>query len=155
MELDTNFYYVSEKKVHNPKTKETLFTTTRNGECSYFRKNYCLMEWFSKHWNIDIENCTDYLVDKDDIIALIKDCQLAIDLVDDAVNGRDVDFDDSLEELSEDVQSQLVKLFPYNGWRFGKVKFDGDDYNDVKDIIRQFETTYWENTDKLIFTNWW
>ena len=30
-----------------------------------------------------------------------------------------------------------------------------DDYNDVKDIIRQFETMYWEDTDKLIFTNWW
>ena len=155
MGLDTNFYYVTEKKIQIPKTKEIRFTTTTNSECAYFRKNYCLMEWFEKHWGISVENCEYYLVDKEDIDALLKDCQLAIDLVDDAVNGREVDFDDSLEEVNDDVQKQLVKLFPYNGWRFGKVKFDGDDYNDVKDIIRQFETTYWEDTDKLIFTNWW
>lgn len=155
MGLDTNFYYVTQKKVHNPKTKETLFTTSTSDECAYFRKNYCLMEWFDKHWGISVENCEYYLVDKEDIDALLKDCQLAIDLVDDSLKGKDISYFDSLEELSEDVQKQLVKLFPYNGWRYNKKRFDGDDYNEVKEIVRVLGDIHWENTDKLIFTNWW
>lgn len=155
MGLDTNFYYVTQKKVVNPKTKETLFTTTRNGECSYFRRNYCLMEWFTKHWNIDIKNCEYYLVDKEDIDALLKDCQLAIDLVDDSLKRKEIDYFDDLEELSEDVQSQLFKLFPNNGWRYNHTRFDGRDYNEIKEIVRVLGNIHWENTDKLIFTNWW
>lgn len=155
MGLDTNFYYVTEKKIQIPKTKEIRFTTTTNDECAYFRKNYCLMEWFDKHWNISVENCEYYLVDKEDIDALLKDCQLAIDLVDDSLKGQEIGYFDSLEELSEDVQSQLCKLFPNNGWRHGKKRFDGHDYNEVKEIVRVLEDIYWEDTDKLIFTNWW
>lgn len=154
MGLDTNFYYVTQKKVHNPKTKEVHFTTSTDSECAYFRKNYCLMEWFDKHWGISVDNCEYYLVDKEDIDALLKDCQLAIDLVDDSLKGKEIDYFDDLEELSEDVQSQLFKLFPNNGWRFKK-RFDGHDYNEVKEIVRVLGNIHWENTDKLIFTNWW
>ena len=113
------------------------------------------MEWFDKHWGISIDNCEYYLVDKEDIDALLKDCQLAIDLVDDSLKGKDIDYCDTLEELSEDVQSQLVKLFPNNGWRYNHTRFDGCDYNEVKEIVRLLGNIYWENTDKLIFTNWW
>lgn len=155
MGLDTKFYYITQKKVHNPKTKETLFTTYTNDECAYFRKNYCLMEWFDKHWGINVDNCEYYLVDKEDIDALLKDCQLAIDLVDDSLKGEEIDYFDTLEELSEDVQSQLCKLFPNNGWRYSKERFDGHDYNEVKEIVRTLVNIYWEDTDKLIFTNWW
>ena len=112
------------------------------------------MEWFDKHWGINVDNCEYYLVDKEDIDALLKDCQLAIDLVDDSLKGKDIDYFADLEELSEDVQSQLCKLFPNNGWRFKK-RFDGHDYNEVKEIVRVLGNIHWENTDKLIFTNWW
>ena len=159
MGLDTNFYYVTEKKVHNPKTKEVHFTTTPNNECAYFRKNYCLMEWFDKHWGISVDNCEYYLVDKEDIDALLKDCQLAIDLVDDAMREMNIsindDFTTIFEKIDENVQNQLVKLFPMNGWRHGKKRFDVEDYSNVKEIVRKLEDIYWEDTDKLIFTNWW
>lgn len=155
MGLDTKFYYATQKKVHNPKTKEVHFTTYTNDECAYFRKNYCLMEWFDKHWGISVDNCEYYLVDKEDIDALLKDCQLAIDLVDDNVEGKEIDYFDDLEELSEDVQNQLIKLFPTNGWKYGKKRFDGHDYNEVKEILHVLGDIHWENTDKLIFTNWW
>ena len=159
MGLDTNFYYVTQKKVHNPKTKETLFTTSTHDECGYFRKNYCLMEWFEKHWGISVENCEYYLVDKEDIDALLKDCQLAIDLVDDAIRNEPVsiynDLTTILEKVDEDVQNQLAKLFPMNGWRYNHTRFDAHDYSDVKEIVRVLGNIYWENTDKLIFTNWW
>ena len=159
MGLDTNFYYVTQKKVHNPKTKETLFTTSTNNECCYFRKNYCLMEWFEKHWGISVENCEYYLVDKEDIDALLKDCQLAIDLVDDAIRNEPVsiynDLTTILEKVDEDVQNQLSKLFPMNGQRSSKKRFDEHDYSEVKEIVRKLGDIYWENTDKLIFTNWW
>lgn len=159
MGLDTNFYYVTQKKVHNPKTKEVHFTTTTNNECGYFRKNYCLMEWFEKHWGISVDNCEYYLVDKEDIDALLKDCQLAIDLVDDAIMNEPVsiynDLTTILEKVDEDVQNQLKKLFPMNGWRCGKKRFDEHDYSDVKEIVSVLGNIHWENTDKLIFTNWW
>ena len=155
MGLDTNFYYVTEKKIHKPKTMEILFTTTTNNKCGYFRKNYCLMEWFEKHWNVSVKNCEYYLVDKEDIDALLKDCQLAIDLVDDSLKGQEIGYFDTLEELSEDVQNQMVKLFPMNGWRHGKKQFDGHDYNEVKEIVRVLGDIHLEDTDKLIFTNWW
>lgn len=155
MGLDTNFYYVSQRKIYNPKTKETMVTTSTDSECAYFRKNYCLMEWFDKHWGIGVENCEYYLVDKEDIDALLKDCQLAIDLVDDTVKGKEIDYFDDLEELSDDVQKQLVKLFPNNGWRSNKTRFDGHDYNEVKEIVRVLGDIYWEDTENLIFTNWW
>jgi hypothetical protein len=113
------------------------------------------MEWFDKHWGINVDNCEYYLVDKEDIDALLKDCQLAIDLVDDSLKGKDISYFDALEELSEDVQSQLCKLFPTNGWRYSKKRFDGHDYNEVKEIVRVLGNIHWENTDKLIFTNWW
>jgi hypothetical protein len=95
------------------------------------------------------------LVDKEDIDALLKYCQLAIDLVDDSLKGKEIDYFDDLEELSEYVQKQLVKLFPSTGWRYSKKRFDGHDYNEVKEILRVLGNIYWENTDKLIFTNWW
>lgn len=159
MGLDTNFYYVTQKKVHNPKTKETLFTTSTSDECGYFRKNYCLMEWFEKHWGISVENCEYYLVDKEDIDALLKDCQLAIDLVDDAIRNEPIsiynDLTTILEKVDEDVQNQLLKLFPMNGWRYSKKRFDEHDYSEVKEIVRVFGNIHWENIDKLIFTNWW
>lgn len=159
MGLDTNFYYVTQRKVHNPKTKEVHFTTTTNNECGYFRKNYCLMEWFEKHWGISVENCEYYLVDKEDIDALLKDCQLAIDLVDDAIRNEPFsiynDLTTILEKVDEDVQNQLAKLFPNNGWRYNHTRFDAHDYSDVKEIVRVLGNIYWENTDKLIFTNWW
>lgn len=155
MELDTNFYYVTQKKVHNPKTKETIFTTSTNNECGYFRNNYCLMEWFEKHWGISVENHECYLVDKEDIDALLKDCQRAIDIVDDVVRWHVIDCYDSLDELSNDVQNQLAKIFPMNGWRHGKKRFDGHDYIDAKDIVRVLGDIHWENTDKLTFTTNW
>lgn len=159
MGLDTNFYYVTQKKVHNPKTKEVHFTTTTNNECCYFRKNYCLMEWFEKHWKISVENCEYYSVDKEDIDSLLKDCQRAIDIVDDAIRNEPVsiynDLTTILENVGEDVQNQLLKLFPMNGWRCGKKRFDEHDYSEVKEVVRKLGDINWTNTDKLIFTNWW
>ena len=159
MGLDTNFYYVTEKKIQIPKTKEIRFTTTTNSECAYFRKNYCLMEWFEKHWGISVDNCAYYLVDKEDIDALLKDCQLTIDLVDDAIRNEPFsiynDLTTILEKVDEDVQNQLSKLFPMNGWRSGKKRFDEHDYSEVKEVVRKLGDIYWEDTDKLIFTNWW
>jgi hypothetical protein len=114
------------------------------------------MEWFEKYWGISVENHEYYLVDKEDIDALLKDCQHAIDIVDDVVRWHVIDCYDSLDELSDDVQNQLSKLFPMNGCRRGKKRFDGHDYIDAKDIVRVLGDIHWENTDKLIFTtNWW
>ena len=159
MGLDTNFYYVTEKKIQIPKTKEVRFMISMNDECCYFRKNYCLMEWFEKHWEISVENCEYYLVDKEDTDALLKDCQRAIGIVDDAIRNEPVsiynDLTTILENVGEDVQNQLSKLFPMNGWRSGKKRFDEHDYSEVKEVVRKLGDIYWENTDKLIFTNWW
>lgn len=159
MGLDTNFYYVTQKKVHNPNTKEVHFMVSRNDECCYFRKNYCLMEWFEKHWKMSVENCEYYSVDKENIDALLKDCQRAIDIVDDAIRNEPVsiynDLTTILENVGEDVQNQLLKLFPMNGWRRGKKRFDEHDYSEVKEIVRNLGNINWTNTDKLIFMNWW
>lgn len=170
MGLDTYFYSVDERKIVNPKTRKTItFDCSSDNEIAYFRKNYCLMEWFEKHWDMEVENCVDYFVDKDDIDALIKDCQLAIDLVNDATGKNDYEFTDVIEGIAPDVEEQLKKLFPMNSWRsgrrwnyqtqsydLGERKFDGHDYNEVKEIIRALsDLSHWDYNDKLIFSNWW
>lgn len=117
------------------------------------------MEWFEKHWKMSVENCEYYSVDKENIDALLKDCQRAIDIVDDAIRNEPVsiynDLTTILENVGEDVQNQLLKLFPMNGWRRGKKRFDEHDYSEVKEIVRNLGNINWTNTDKLIFMNWW
>ena len=154
MGLDTNFYYVQENEAVNPKTNEVLNYISAHEECAYFRKNYCLIEWFEKHWNRDVVNCIDYIVDKSDIDALIEDCNLAIDLVDDVVKGREIEWHDTLPEITTEVHGQLNNLFPMNSWR-DCANFNGKDYNELKEIVHHLGDIEWENMDKLIFTNWW
>ena len=119
MGLDTYFYSCEDREVVNPKTKEKITYPCSSGfELAYFRKNYCLMEWFAKHWNMEVDNCVDYLVDKDDIDALLEDCKLAIDLVDELCGSKEIEWGE-IKEMTDEVEEQLKKLFPMNSWRSG------------------------------------
>ena len=170
MGLDTYFYGVDKRTIVNPKTKETIeYEVSTDNEIAYFRKNYCLMEWFEKHWQMEVENCVDYLVDKDDIDALLKDCQLAIDLVDEASNCKELEYCDVIEDITPEIEEQLKKLFPMNSWRRGRRwnnqtqsydeterNFDGRDYEELKEIIRSLsDLSHWKYNEKMIFHNWW
>ena len=170
MGLDTYFYGVEKRTMVNPKTKETIeYEGSTDNEIAYFRKNYCLMEWFEKHWQMEVENCVDYIVDKDDIDALLKDCHFAIDLVDEACNYKEHEHCGEITCLSDEVQSRLKKLFPMNSWRAGRRwnqmsqyydeyerKFDSRDYDELKEIIRSLsDLSHWKFNDKMIFANWW
>ncbi len=169
MGLDTYFYSCEDKEVVNPKTKEKItYPCSSEHELAYFRKNYCLMEWFEKYWGMEVKNCVDYLVDKDDIDALLKDCQLAIDLVDEACCYKELEHYGEITCLSDEVQSQLKKLFPMNSWRNGRRwnyqtqsydeterKFDGGDYEELVDIIKRLSNIDWKYIKRIIFYNWW
>lgn len=116
---------------------------------------------------MEVENCVDYLVDKDDIDALLKDCQLAIDLVDELCGYREVEWGE-IKGMTDEVAEQLKKLFPMNSWRAGRRwnlqtqsydeyerKFDGRDYEELKDIIERLSKIDWTYTKHIIFHNWW
>ena len=170
MGLDTYFYTADTYTIVNPRTKEKQeFLCSTHNEIAYFRKNYCLMEWFEKHWDMEVENCVDYIVVKDDIDALIKDCQLAIDLVDEATGKNDYEDMDVIDGISPEIEEQLKKLFPMNSWRqdmkwnsekqsydLVEHKFNGRDYDELKEIIRVLsDLSHWQYSDKIIFHNWW
>lgn len=168
MGLDTYFYSCEDREVVNPKTKEKItYPCSSEHELAYFRKNYCLMEWFEKHWQMEVENCVDYLVDKDDIDALLKDCHLAIDLVNEECDYREVEWGE-IKGMTVEVEEQLKKLFPMKSWRRGRRwnqntqsyeeterKFDGGDYEELKEIIERLSKIDWKYTKHIIFHNWW
>ena len=133
-------------------------------EFGRFRKNYVFMEWLEKRLDIKIEDQYYYVLYADDVKALLADCELVIDLVEDA-NKNEL-----IYKFSDELLEQIVKIFPQDNWNkqdFSHWDEDADepvlvphvfnmrDYDDIKNIHNTFSEVINEYVDKVIINNSW
>lgn len=104
-----------------------------------------------------------YVLYEEDVKALLEDCELVIDLVNDA--NKDENFMNYALQFSDELREQIIKIFPQNNWN--KEHFDHwdkkmnkpvcvphlfstKDYEDVVDIRNTFSGVIEKYIDKVI-----
>lgn len=104
----------------------------------YFRKVNFLIPFFEKRRHMEIENCEDLVIEKEDVKELIRRCKEVL----------------TNHELAE-------KLLPARaGFFFGNTEYDNSYYEDVYDVLQTFKTILLEfddlkdNEDIVIYC-WW
>ena len=167
MGLDTFIYKGWKDEVdsyYDINTKQLTVIPRQGIETNRFRKNYVFMEWMEKHLGFEIKDQEYYILYKDDIKALLEDCELVIDLVEDA-NRNTICY-----EFSDELREQIIKIFPQNNWNkedFSHWEKDASaptlvphyfglrDFEDVKQIRDTFDNIITEYVDKVIIQNSW
>ena len=167
MGLDTFIYKGWEDEVdsyYDIKTKKRTIIPRQGIEIGRFRKNYVFMEWLEKHLGFEMRDQEYYILYKDDIKALLEDCELVIDLVEDA-NKNTICY-----EFSDELREQIIKIFPQNNWNkedFSHWEKDASapilvphyfglrDFEDVKQIRDTFDNIITGYVDKVIIQNSW
>lgn len=146
------------------KTKQRTVIPRQGIETNRFRKNYVFMEWMEKHLGFEMQDQEYYILYENDIQALLEDCELVIDLVEDA-NKNTICY-----EFSDELREQIIKIFPQNNWNkedFSHWEKDASaptlvphyfglsDFERVKQIRDTFENIITEFVDKVIIQNSW
>jgi hypothetical protein len=167
MGLDTFIYKGWKDEVdsyYDINTKQLTVIPRQGIETNRFRKNYVFMEWLEKHLGFEMRDQEYYILYKDDVKALLEDCELVIDLVEDA-NRNTICY-----EFSDELREQIIKIFPQNNWNkedFSHWEKDASaptlvphyfglrDFEDVKQIRDTFENIITEYVDKVIIQNSW
>lgn len=167
MGLDTYIYKGWKDEVdsyYDIKTKQRTVIPRQGIETNRFRKNYVFMEWMEKHLGFEMQDQEYYILYKDDVKALLEDCELVIDLV------RDANRNTICCEFSDELREQIIKIFPQNNWNkedFSHWEKDASaptlvphyfglrDFEDVKQIRDTFENIITEYVDKVIIQNSW
>lgn len=178
MGLDTFIYKGWEDEVdsyYDIKTKQRTVIPRQGFETNRFRKNYVFMEWMEKHLGFEMKDQEYYILYEDDVKALLEDCELVIDLVEDANrNSFSYEYPDGtrqrIYEFSDELREQIIKIFPQNNWNkedFSHWEKDASaptlvphyfglsDFEDVKQIRDAFENIITEYVDKVIIQNSW
>ena len=166
MGLDTYIYKGWEDEVdsyYDIKTKQRTVVPRQGIEIGYFRKNYVFMEWMEKRLGFEMQDQEYYVLYEEDVKALLEDCELVIDLVNDANKGEN--FMNLSLQFSDELREQIIKIFPQNNWC--KEDFDHwdeksnkpvcvphlfgmKDYEDVEQIRNTFSDVIEKYVDKVI-----
>lgn len=166
MGLDTYIYKGWKDEVdryYDIKTKQRVVVPRQGVEIGYFRKNYVFMEWMEKRLGFEMEDQECYVLYEEDVNALLEDCELVIDLVNDANKGEN--FMNLSLQFSDELREQIIKIFPQNNWNKGDFDhwdeksnkpvcvphlFGMKDYEDVKQIRDTFSNVIEKYVDKVI-----
>lgn len=141
-------------------------------EVAYWRKANAIHAWFERNLNLDddeeIENCKDYLVSKEDLEKLVRDCKMVLNsskLVYQDVPVKEYDFDKRdyvtttrMMKVLEDT-SVAEELMPtQSGFFFGSTIYDEGYVEDLKDTIEQVKEIL-KNEDfdeyNYVYHAWW
>lgn len=146
------------------KSKQRTVIPRQGIETNRFSKNYVFMEWMEKHLGFEMQDQEYYILYENDVQALLEDCELVIDLVEDA-NRNTICY-----EFSDELREQIIKIFPQNNWNkedFSHWEKDASaptlvphyfglsDFEDVKKIRDTFENIITEYVDKVIIQSSW
>lgn len=166
MGLDTYIYKGWKDEVdryYDIKTKQRVVVPRQGVEIGYFRKNYVFMEWMEKRLGFEMQDQEYYVLYEEDVNALLEDCELVIDLVNDANKGEN--FMNLSLQFSDELREQIIKIFPQNNWNKGDFDhwdeesnkpvcvphlFGMKDYEDVKRIRDTFSNVIEKYVDKVI-----
>lgn len=160
MGLDTYIYKSWEKEYntfYDLKTKKRVSVPREGCEICHFKKNYVFLEWLEKRLGFEVEDCGYYVLYENDVSALLADCELALDLIEDAKH-----------QFTDEVIEQIVKIFPQNKWN--KTDFSHwddekdepisvphiigeNDYEKIKEIFYSLTGVIQEYVDKIIVYN--
>lgn len=166
MGLDTYIYKGWKDEVdsyYDIKTKQRTVVPRQGIEIGYFRKNYVFMDWMEKRLGFEMQDQEYYVLYEEDVKALLEDCELVIDLVNDANKGEN--FMNLSFQFSDELREQIIKIFPQNNWN--KEDFDHwdeksnkpvcvphlfgmKDYEDVEQIRNTFSGVIEKYVDKVI-----
>jgi hypothetical protein len=166
MGLDTYIYKGWDGEVdsyYDIKTKQRIVVPRQGIEFGRFRKNYVFMEWMEKRLGFEMEDQEYYVLYEEDVKALLEDCELVIDLVNDANKGEN--FMNYALQFSDELREQIIKIFPQNKWN--KEDFDHwdeksnkpvcvphlfgmKDFEDVEQIRNTFSNVFDEYVNKVI-----
>jgi hypothetical protein len=167
MGLDTYIYRGWQDEIdsyYDIKTKQRTIVPREGIEVARFRKNYVFMEWMEKHLGFKMQDQEHYVLYEDDVNALLKDCELVIDLV------TDFDENDNTFNIPNETLEQIIKIFPQNNWNKEDFycwekgansptliphKFGVRDIDDIKQIYNAFENIIDKYVDKVIVYNSW
>lgn len=146
------------------KTKKRTAIPRLGAEFGRFRKNYVFMEWMEKRLGFVMEDQHYYVLYADDIKALLADCELVIDLVED-YNKNEI-----IYKFDDKLIAQIIKIFPQNNWNKQDFShwdeetespvlvphvFGSRDYEDVKNIFNTFSEIINEYVDKVfVYSSW-
>ena len=166
MGLDTYIYKGGDGEVdsyYDIKTKQRTIVPRQGVEIGRFKKNYIFMEWMEKRLGFEMEDQEYYVLYEKDVQALLEDCELVIDLVNDA--NKSENFMNYALQFSDELREQIIKIFPQNKWN--KEDFDHwdeksnkpvcvphligmKDYEYVEQIRNTFSNVIDEYVDKVI-----
>ena len=166
MGLDTYIYKGGDGEVdsyYDIKTKQRTVVPRQGIEFGRFRKNYVFMEWMEKRLGFEMEDQEYYVLYEKDVQALLEDCELVIDLVNDA--NKSENFMNLALQFPDELREQIIKIFPQNKWN--KEDFDHwdeksnkpicvphligmKDFDDVEQIRNTFSNVIDEYVDKVI-----
>ena len=166
MGLDTYIYKGGDGEVdsyYDIKTKQRTIVPRQGVEIGRFKKNYIFMEWMEKRLGFEMEDQEYYVLYEKDVQALLEDCELVIDLVNDA--NKSENFMNLALQFPDELREQIIKIFPQNKWN--KEDFDHwdeksnkpicvphligmKDFDDVEQIRNTFSNVIDEYVDKVI-----
>lgn len=133
MGLDTYIYKGWDDEVdsyYDIKTKQRTEVPRQGIEIGRFKKNYIFMEWMEKRLGFEMQDQEYYVLYEEDVNALLEDCELVIDLVNDANKGEN--FMNLSLQFSDELREQIIKIFPQNKWN--KEDFDHWDEESNKPV---------------------
>lgn len=164
MGLDTYIYRLERRNCYDISTGENIKSIVVDGyEVGYFRKNYCLMEWFNKRLGKEMEDCEYYLFTKKDIEDILEDCRYCLKIIND---DNHTTYQDSMRFPKRSV-NKIIKKFPQNNWnkkdfvgydkdfknpQYKPHEFGYKDYSDIEEIYDIFEKL---KEDEYILYNSW
>ena len=166
MGLDTYIYKGGDGEVdsyYDIKTKQRTIIPRQGVEIGRFKKNYIFMEWMEKRLGFEMQDQEYYVLYEEDVKALLEDCELVIDLVNDA--NKNENFMNRALQFPDELREQIIKIFPQNKWN--KEDFDHwdeksnkpvcvphligmKDYDDVEQIRNTFSNVIDGYVDKVI-----
>ena len=166
MGLDTYIYKGGDGEVdsyYDIKTKQRTIIPRQGVEIGRFKKNYIFMEWMEKRLGFEMQDQEYYVLYEEDVKALLEDCELVIDLVNDA--NKNENFMNRALQFPDELREQIIKIFPQNKWN--KEDFDYwdeksnkpvcvphlfgmKDFEDVEQIRNTFSNVIDEYVDKVI-----
>lgn len=155
MGLDTTIYRSVKETCHDTKTGQVVEYYGMNNKIVYFRKNYCLMEWLEKRWNLTMENCESYLIYPEDILALREDTRKCLQII----NGNRGTMYTTKNTIRKDIVNKIKEIFPNNNWNSHDYNWnvatqkiepkihtfnekDADDIQSINDFVESITSHY-------------
>lgn len=164
MGLDTYIYKVEHRNCFDINTGKNIDSIIVNDyEAGYFRKNYCLMEWFNKRLGKEMEDCEYYLFTKKEVMDILSDCLYCLDIISKDNNTTRQD----AMKFPKRTVNKIIKRFPQNNWnKKDFIGYDADfrepqykphefgykDYSDIEEIFHIFHNL--KDEEYILYNSW-